>query len=80
MLELLEDVDDPVTERAMVAERTFLQAFEGGCQLADRRPGHGGRGAHPSPGIGGSPLGHSGTSGRSGGMNQWSWGAVWPGS
>ena len=33
MLELLEEVNDPVTERAIIAERTFLQAFEGGCHL-----------------------------------------------
>lgn len=33
LLELLAEVNDPVTERAVTAERTFLQAFEGGCHL-----------------------------------------------
>lgn len=33
MLEALKGVNDPVTERAVAAERTFLHAFEGGCHL-----------------------------------------------
>ncbi len=67
MLELLEEVNDPVTERAIIAERTFLQAFEGGCHLPIA-----GRATVDEEhirlrGLVASPLGHSGTSGRSGG-------------